>query len=253
MQNHQTLVSQRFGQQADAYLRSAVHAQGEEFARLRALVAERDDAQVLDLGCGAGHVSFQVAASVAKVVACDLSAAMLASVAQSAQERGLSNIETIEGAAEALPFASARFDFVFSRYSAHHWQDWGLALRETRRVLKPGGQAVFIDVASPGEPLLDTCLQTLEILRDPSHVRDYSAAQWLAQLAEAGLMTTALHRQRLRLEFASWVERMRTPPVFQAAILALQQAVGQEVRDYFEVSADGSFTTDVLVIETERR
>ena len=141
---------------------------------------------------------------------------------------------------------------MFSRYSAHHWSDLGLALREVRRVLKPGGVAAFVDVLSPGSPLLDTYLQTVEVLRDTSHVRDYSAAEWMRQLSEAGLHVRNSSRQRLRLEYTSWVERMRTPQALRAAILELQQAMGQEVRDYYEIQADGTFSTDVLVVWAER-
>ena len=252
MSDHEQVVQRQFGEQASAYLSSTVHAQGSEFALLQAAVAGRPDARVLDLGCGAGHVSFQVAPLVAHVVAYDLSAQMLAVVADSARQRGLGNIRGELGAAERLPFADASFDFVFSRYSAHHWSDLGLALREARRVLKPGGVAAFIDVAAPGLPLLDTHLQTVEVLRDTSHVRDYSAAEWLAQLGGAGLQVTAHSRQRLRLEFSSWVERMRTPEVFVSAIRALQDSVGQEVREYFEIDGTGSFSTDVLVLWAQR-
>lgn len=249
---HEQVVQSQFGEQAAAYLNSAVHAQGVEFAQLQAEVAGRGDARVLDLGCGAGHVAFHVAPLVGEVVAYDLSEQMLDVVASAASQRGLGNVVTQQGAAEALPFADASFDFVFSRYSAHHWSDLGVALREVRRVLKPGGVAAFIDVASPGRPLLDTHLQTVEVLRDTSHVRNYSPAEWSRQVAEAGLSTRSHTRQRLRLEFASWVERMRTPVVFRDAIQALQKAVGGEVREYFEIAADGSFSTDVLVLWVER-
>lgn len=250
--DHEQVVQRQFGEQANAYLNSAVHAQGAEFAQLQAAVAGRGEARVLDLGCGAGHVSFQVAPLVGEVVAYDLSAQMLEVVSAAAQQRGLGNIRTEQGAAERLPFADGQFDFVFSRFSAHHWSDLGLALREARRVLKPGGVAAFIDVMAPGSPLLDTHLQTVEVLRDTSHVRDYSAAEWLRQVGEAGLQVTGHSRQRLRMEFASWVERMRTPEVFRLAIRALQGAVGEEVREYFEVAADGSFSFDVLVLWAER-
>ena len=81
---------------------------------------------------------------------------MLDVVAQSAAERGMANIRTEQGKAESLPFADGEFDFVFSRYSTHHWRDVGLALREVRRVLKPGGVAIFVDVAAPGQALPDT-------------------------------------------------------------------------------------------------
>lgn len=248
MSQHENVVQQQFGQQANAYLTSAVHAQGAEFARLRGLLADYPEARVLDLGCGAGHVSFQVAEVAREVVAYDLSAEMLGVVAATAKERGLDHIVTERGAAEHLPFADASFDAVFSRYSAHHWSDLAVALREVRRVLKPGGVAAFVDVASPGRPLLDTHLQTVEVLRDPSHVHNYSNAEWQRQLADAGLQVEGLVRQRLRLEFSSWVERMRTPEVFRQAIRQLQQAVGQEVRDYFEIAADGSFSIDVVVL-----
>lgn len=249
---HAQVVQRQFGEQANAYLSSTVHAQGAEFALLQAEVAGCEQARVLDLGCGAGHVSFQVAPLVGEVVAYDLSEQMLEVVASSAAQRGLGNVRTECGAAERLPFADASFDFVFSRYSAHHWSDLGLALREVRRVLRLGGVAAFIDVASPGRPLLDTHLQAVEVLRDASHVRDYSAAEWLQQVSEAGLSVRSHARQRLRLEFTSWVQRMRTPEVLSRAILALQQAVGQEVREYFQIEADGSFSTDVLVLWAER-
>ncbi|MBS7558914.1 class I SAM-dependent methyltransferase [Pseudomonas sp. RC4D1] len=249
---HSQVVQKQFGEQASAYLSSAVHAQGAEFALLQAEVASQGAARVLDLGCGAGHVSFHVAPLVKEVVAYDLSQQMLDVVSGAAQERNLHNVCTVKGAAERLPFADSEFDFVFSRYSAHHWSDLGLALREVRRVLKPGGVAAFIDVLSPGSPLLDTYLQSVEVLRDTSHVRDYSAGEWLRQVSEAGLHTRSTARQRLRLEYNSWVERMRTPQVLRAAIRELQQAMGNEVREYFEIEADGSFSTDVLVLWAER-
>jgi hypothetical protein len=100
--------------------------------------------------------------------------------------------------------------------------------------------------------LFDTYLQSVEVLRDTSHVRDYSAGEWLRQVSEAGLHTRSTTRQRLRLEYTSWVERMRTPQVMRAAILELQQSMGNEVREYFEIEADGSFSTDVLVLMAER-
>ncbi|MBI6680684.1 class I SAM-dependent methyltransferase [Pseudomonas viridiflava] len=249
---HSQVVQRQFGEQASAYLNSAVHAQGAEFALLQEAVEGRVDARVLDLGCGAGHVSFNVAPSVGEVVAYDLSQQMLDVVAAAAADKGLGNIRTVCGAAERLPFADGEFDFVLSRYSAHHWSDLALALREVRRVLKPGGVAAFIDVMSPGSPLLDTYLQTVEVLRDTSHVRDYSAAEWLHQVSDAGLFTRSHARQRLHLEFTSWVERMRTPQPLRVAIRELQQAMGDEVRQYFEIDAQGSFSTDVLVLWAER-
>ncbi len=245
-------VAAQFGAQAQAYLQSEVHAQGSEFAALRAGLEGHRNGRLLDLGCGAGHVSFQLAPLMADVVAYDLSAEMLEVVAATAAERGLAQVRTVRGVAERLPFETGSLDVVVSRYSAHHWSDLGQALREVRRVLRPGGVAAFIDVVAPGLPLLDTHLQAIELLRDTSHVRDYSVAQWLQMLGEAGLQVQRHHCQRLQLDYLSWVDRMRTPAVLRAAIRALQDAAVDDVRDYFQIAADGSFSTDVLVLWAAR-
>jgi hypothetical protein len=108
--------------------------------------------------------------------------------------------------------------------------------------------AVFMDVVSPGVPLLDTWLQSLELLRDPSHVRNASIAQWCALLADAGFAVQSVERSRLRLEFGPWIERMRTPAAHVEAIRSLHGRASREVSDYFELEADGSFTVDTALV-----
>ncbi len=241
------LVARQFGSQASAYVASRTHAEGDDIAELAALAASIPNARVLDLGCGGGHVSYAAAKVAASVTAYDLSADMLAAVAREAAARGHANIVTVQGPAERLPFGDASFDVVLCRFTAHHWDDVRAGLREARRVLKPTGVAGFADVVAPEQPVLDTFLQTFEMLRDPSHVRDYSAAEWLAFAADAGFKATGLTRRRLPLDYASWIARMRTPKVFADAIRALQAAVSDDVRRHFEVAEDGSFAIDTAV------
>lgn len=246
------LVEAQFGAQADAYLASAVHAEGEDLQALAKMVRGQSDALVLDLGCGAGHVSFATAPYVASVTACDLSNAMLEVVARAAAERGLSNIAVQQSPAEHLPFAAEQFDFVFSRFSAHHWADFRRGIAEAARVLKSGGRAGFVDVISPGRPVFDTFLQTVELLRDTSHVRDYTQPEWESAVGDAGLVVSAVTHRRLHLDFADWVTRMRTPAVQVEAIRAIQEAVADDVRRHFSVAADGSFYLDTMLLEAIR-
>lgn len=250
--NHLQTVEKQFGEQAQAYLNSAVHAQGADLLALAQRLQGHSTAHVLDLGCGAGHVSFTVAPSVAHVVAYDLSPRMLDTVSSAAKEKGLSNISTQQGVAESLPFDDASMDVVISRYSAHHWQDVGQALREVKRVLKPGGEAIFIDVVSPGHPVLDVYLQTVEILRDTSHVRDYTPGEWLTFFTEAGLKVASVTCSRLHLEFSSWITRMRTPEHFVTAIRELQRHSSAEVKRHFAIEDDGSFSSDTATLIVTR-
>jgi SAM-dependent methyltransferase len=248
-ETQEQLVTRQFGPRAADYLASAVHASGEDLQQLATLVAGAKTARLLDLGCGAGHVAFAVAPAVAEVVAYDLSADMLSVVAESARARSLRNLVTQQGGVERLPFPDASFDVVMSRFSAHHWRSFSAGLAEARRVLKPGGRAAFVDCVAPDSAVCDSFLQAIELLRDTSHVRDYSAGEWQRALTAAGFRPGAMTRRRLRLDFASWVARMRTPPVFVEAIRALQREMAADVTDHFAIEADGSFTIDTMTLE----
>lgn len=247
--HHESVVEAQFGPRAKVYVESAVHAQGADLEALGALATDRKPQNALDLGAGGGHVSYALAPHAKQVTAVDLSAEMLAAVAATARQKGLTNIATVEAAAEHLPFPDADFDFLACRYSAHHWQDFDGGLRQARRVLKPRAPAIFIDACSPGPALLDTHLQAVELLRDTSHARDYSIGEWMAALNRASFAITSCRSWRLRMDFPVWTARMRTPAGNIEAIRALQDAASAETRAYFAIEEDGSFLLNIMMIE----
>lgn len=243
--SHHSIVDSQFGPQAQAYVQSATHAVGPDLDRIEALAGDYHPARALDLGCGGGHVAYRVAPHAGVVIACDLSPDMLAAVAAEAQRRGIANISTQAAAAEKLPFADAGFDFTLCRMSAHHWRDLDAGLREARRVTRTGAPAMFVDTVAPAIPLLDTHLQAIEVLRDPSHVRNYSLDQWTSALARAGFAISRVTTHALPLAFDSWIARMRTPDVHVAAIRSLQRSASDAVRRGLDLKADGSFSITV--------
>jgi ubiquinone/menaquinone biosynthesis C-methylase UbiE len=247
--SHETIVDDQFGIQARAYVESAVHAGGDDLDALEAAAERERPDRAADLGSGGGHVAYRLARHARSVTAIDLSAAMMEAVRDTARQRGLANIETCVAPAEDLPFEDASFDLLGCRFSAHHWRDFEAALREARRILKPGAPAVFIDVVSPGNAVFDTHLQAVELLRDPSHVRDYTEAEWTAALDRAGFRVRGTQKRRLRMDYRTWVERMRTPDLHRQAIRSLQQWASAETAQYFAIEPDGSFSIDTLQIE----
>jgi thiosulfate reductase cytochrome b subunit len=80
-------------------------------------------------------------------------------------------------------------------------------------------------------------------------VRNYTVAEWIAAATHAGFTVQRVRRHRIRVDFATWIERMRTPETMVAAIHALQAAASDEVRAYFAIEPDGSFLLDVMMLE----
>jgi len=245
-------VQEQFSKTADHYRTSAVHASGEDLAAIARLVQADSAPYVLDAGCGAGHVAVNIAPYSASVIAFDLSAQMLEQVEQLAAERGLTNIQTRQGDVENLPFEDGAFDIVTSRYSAHHWPNPGRALQEITRVLKPGGRFILSDIVAAEEPTFDTFLQALELLRDPSHVRDHSISQWQAFYAGAGFEMQVVLTWELPLDFDDWVRRMATPELNVAMLKRLYDTASEDVRRTFRIQPDYTFTIPGALFEGRR-
>lgn len=108
---------------------------GEEFASVKG-------ANILDAGAGTGQISAALLGAGANVTAIDISPSML-EIARERCEK-FENYKTLTGDLTNLPFDDNSFDFIASRWVMEFIPDWPKAVREMRRVLKPGGSLVLI-------------------------------------------------------------------------------------------------------------
>ncbi len=102
-----------------------------------------DGADSLELGCGTGYVSAWLARRGARPAGLDNSAAQLATAATLQNRFGL-RFPLIHASAEQVPCADATFDLVISEYGASIWCDPYAWIPEAARVLRPGGQLIFL-------------------------------------------------------------------------------------------------------------
>lgn len=112
-----------------------------ERARLRP--AER----VLDVGCGVGQTSLQLAARVGatgSVLGVDISAPMLARAKERAQAEKLANLRFENADAQTFAFTPGGVDLVFSRFGVMFFADPAAAFANIARALRPGGRLAFV-------------------------------------------------------------------------------------------------------------
>jgi len=131
-------------------------------ARLAAALEPKPGERLLEIGPGTGHFTLAMAERVApggSVAAFDLQQEMLDALAARAAREGVENIEPRQGDATSLPYEDASFDGAFLVTVLGEVPDQDAALRELRRVLRPGGRVVF------GETFLDPHVVALGALR----------------------------------------------------------------------------------------
>lgn len=246
-------VQHQFGAVASNYVSSTTHARGADLPVLVEAIEARGDEDALDLGTAVGHTAFAVAARVGRVVGIDLTAPMLDLARGLADERGVANAAFIRGDVTDLPFPNESFDVVTSRYSAHHYAHPEQVVREVARVLRPGGRFILADTMSPEVPALDTFVNTIELLRDRSHVRDYRVSEWQAMLGAAGLSSEVVFRWNVNLEFEDWVARIRTPSLAVAMLRQIFAEAPADARDTFHIAGSDPLTFSLVGVMLRAR
>ena len=140
---------------------------------------------VADIGTGTGAMLPLLAPHVRQVIAVDPSAAMLKGARNRVKECGLENVDIRQGAAEDLPIDKGAVDVALLALVLAYTVDPAVVLAEVRRVLKPGGVALILDL----QP------HAVEVFREKLNHRHmgFSEEQLTAWLKEAGFTGIRWH------------------------------------------------------------
>lgn len=112
-------------------------------AELKMLPVDMTGLAAVELGCGTAYVSAWMARRGARVTGIDNSQQQLETARRLAAEHSV-ELKLMHGNAEQTPFSDQSFDFAISEYGAAIWCDPYRWLPEAHRILKPGGQLVFL-------------------------------------------------------------------------------------------------------------
>lgn len=162
--------------------------------------------RVLDVACGDGVLSFEVARHCAYVTGVDISDGMIALAWERAIEAGAQNVSFQVGDAAQLELPDGTFDRVFCRLALHHFHDPSLTVREMMRVLKTPGHLIIADIVSSEDPAWREAQNRIEHSRDPSHERMLSPRELGALFEDAGLSIEKVTHWQTRRRFNEWMQ-----------------------------------------------
>jgi GrpB-like predicted nucleotidyltransferase (UPF0157 family)/SAM-dependent methyltransferase len=164
-----------------------------------------DGMDVVELGCGTAYVSAWLARRGARPVGVDVTEAQLAT-ARRMQERHDLEFPLIHGSAESVPLADGYADLVISEYGASLWCEPAAWIGEAARLLRPGGQLVFLTnslLVALTAPETGACGDRLVRAQRGLHALTWpddegvefhlSHGDWIALLGRHGLTVTGLH------------------------------------------------------------
>lgn len=197
-ERHNAAIADQFTRQAIPFAEMPNHSDAEAMRLTLETIGAGPEDRVLDVACGPGIVACELARIARHVTGSDLTPAMLEQARERQRSAGLDNLTWELGDATRLPYADDTFDLVVTRYSFHHLLDPQAALAEMQRVCRPGGKVAVIDVVV--EPEAAEAYDRMERLRDPSHTRALTPAEYDRIGAAVGLEPVASAFYRLGMD-----------------------------------------------------
>ena len=152
------------------------------------------DMKVLDVGCGPGTITLDVARKVTggSVVGVDASETAIGHARSTVVESGLKNVDFRTGDAYSLDFSDDTFDLVYSNQVLEYLRRPADALREQARVTRPGGWVISMQrswgfyVLYPPCPAYDRLVKALHRDGEDSYYNNLSSSEAVANLIQAG-------------------------------------------------------------------
>ena len=178
---------------------------------------------VLEAAAGTCACGRSLAPFVSSVICLDATAPTLQVGKIAAKKDSLHNMEFVQGIVEGIPYQNNTFDIVLTRLAFHHFTEMEAPFREMHRVLKSGGKFVIIDMEA-ADVQLRSMEDKIETMRDPSHIKNRSRAEFEALFGQYGYRLQMCESTAIPVKLSAWMELTQTPADIQADIVGLMES-----------------------------
>jgi SAM-dependent methyltransferase len=213
-------VTDVWSSRAEGYRSAVEQREGEDLDLIVEWAAGAKTA--LDVASGGGHVARRLREAGLDVITSDPAPGMHADVICRAED---------------LPFAPGSFDIVVTRIAPHHFEDVPAAVCAMARASRD--QVIIEDTLWSSERV-----EEAEKLRDPTHIRSYTEAEWRTFITDAGLVLEDVRHVEKTHPFDAWLART-----------GCEGAEAARVRDLLgeRTTPDGTAWMDIKVLLRARK
>jgi hypothetical protein len=211
-------VTDLWSERAGAYREAVEHREGEDLDLI--VRWARGCRTALDVATGGGHTARALREAGIRVTTLDPAPGMQPDVIARAED---------------IPFADESFDLVVTRIAPHHFDEVGTAVGELARVSR--ALVVVEDTLFVSEEV-----EQAERLRDPTHVRSYTEAEWRTLLEQAGLEIEAVETVEKRRPVDAWLARA-----------GCEGSEAERVRDILSARIDAGEYVDTKILLRARK
>ena len=204
-------IQKAFGEQAQGFDAGNYHLSKSEYQEYMIKKTEPQSSDhLLEVAAGTCICGRAYASHVNHVTCLDATPAMLKVGKKEAEDAGISNITFVKGIAEELPFLDNSFDIVISRLAFHHFVNPEEIFTEMKRVLKPGGKLVLMDMV-PQKEELRAQIDEMEQMRDFSHVKELTTTEMRNLYEKKGMKLLTQECIKVPVSVEAWMELTHTP------------------------------------------
>ena len=251
-------IREQFSKTAGAYVEATHFSAGEDLEEAARLLKPSHDDNMLDVACGGGHMALFFAPMVRQVVASDLTMQMLKKAQEHIADEGqVDNVVFREADAEDLPFPAGSFTLLTCRIAAHHFADVPQALREFHRVLRRGGRMMIIDTLIPPDPEVAEFFQTMEKMRNPTHLKPFSEIEWTNMIDESDLILQETLTVSKTHDFQEWTKTAGLKREKVQELNKFFMDASPKIHDYFKIESFAgeieSYTDQKILIYATRK